>query len=382
MQIYKYDLVGNYIATYETFTDAAKESGLKSVHRIRMAAKEEKGQSGEFQWRFYKNDKIDAYEEFKRTLSVSPGDVFPSNNYGDFKVLEKVKSDKHRNTYFRVKFIKTGGENISTIGGIKTGQVKDYLTPTFYGIGFLGNDYPRGTKEIGIWNGMLSRCYNKNDAAYGSYGGKGVSVEENWHDFSKFYNELRLVDGWDEGKFLKNEIVLDKDLKQQTVPFENKVYSRNTCVFITPSENSKLANKSRIVSFSALSPEGVYYPKESNIEEFFKEKGIKNPEHAYPLISGKAYSKTNSNKTVSGWAFGKENTSKEKLASIQNIKEKQKVSFIATSPKGISYERKGIGVFVREFDLKESDRQHISACLKGNRKTVKGWTFKKISQEV
>lgn len=38
----------------------------------------------------------------------------------------------------------------------------------------------------GIWNGMLQRCENPNRPKYPDYGGRGISVCEEWHDYSAF----------------------------------------------------------------------------------------------------------------------------------------------------------------------------------------------------
>lgn len=40
------------------------------------------------------------------------------------------------------------------------------------------------------WRAMLSRCYNKNHAAYGRYGGAGIKVCQRWLEFSNFLNDM------------------------------------------------------------------------------------------------------------------------------------------------------------------------------------------------
>jgi hypothetical protein len=37
-----------------------------------------------------------------------------------------------------------------------------------------------------LWAGMKRRCYNTNDISYPNYGGRGITVCEEWHDFSNF----------------------------------------------------------------------------------------------------------------------------------------------------------------------------------------------------
>lgn len=40
------------------------------------------------------------------------------------------------------------------------------------------------------WNLMMARCYNKNHDYYYRYGGRGILVQDSWHDCSTFINEL------------------------------------------------------------------------------------------------------------------------------------------------------------------------------------------------
>lgn len=46
------------------------------------------------------------------------------------------------------------------------------------------------TKSYSSWNNMLQRCENKNNKDYKSYGGKGILVCQEWHDFNKFYDDM------------------------------------------------------------------------------------------------------------------------------------------------------------------------------------------------
>jgi hypothetical protein len=42
------------------------------------------------------------------------------------------------------------------------------------------------TRLYGVWKDMRSRCYTKTASDYKYYGGRGVSICEEWGDFSKF----------------------------------------------------------------------------------------------------------------------------------------------------------------------------------------------------
>lgn len=50
-----------------------------------------------------------------------------------------------------------------------------------------------------VWNGMKTRCYNCNHIRYKNYGGKGITICDDWlHDFKNFY-EWAINNGWQYG---------------------------------------------------------------------------------------------------------------------------------------------------------------------------------------
>ena len=105
----------------------------------------------------------------------------------------------------------------------------DYVVQEFESIGCVDGKQKR--KQIwicpyySVWKHMLERCYSsKYQDKYPTY--IGCSVSEDWLTFSNFRSWMEKQD-W-EGK------QLDKDLL-----FEgNKVYSADTCVFVTQMVNS------------------------------------------------------------------------------------------------------------------------------------------------
>jgi len=46
------------------------------------------------------------------------------------------------------------------------------------------------TKIYKLWTYMISRCHNPNDTCYDRYGGRGISVCDEWHDFEQFYADM------------------------------------------------------------------------------------------------------------------------------------------------------------------------------------------------
>jgi hypothetical protein len=41
-----------------------------------------------------------------------------------------------------------------------------------------------------VWQGMIQRCYNPNNSGYKNYGGRGIKVCIEWHQFKNFYADM------------------------------------------------------------------------------------------------------------------------------------------------------------------------------------------------
>lgn len=86
------------------------------------------------------------------------------------------------------------------------------------------------------WCGMKGRCYQKNHTKYKNYGGRGITVCEEWkNDFLAFYN-WSLANGWEEGLTIERNDV-------------NGHYEPENCSWIPMSDQSKNQTKSIIVEY-------------------------------------------------------------------------------------------------------------------------------------
>ena len=160
------------------------------------------------------------------------GKVCKSKSSGDFKVL---KYNDMANV--EIQFLKTGYETSATLNNIKSGGVKDPYLPSVYGVGITGTKYPPTingvkTKEYGLWQNMLERCYSeafkKKRPTY-----EGCKCSENFESFEYFYEWCNKQIG-----FGNEGWQLDKDLLTKG----NKVYSEDSCIFI-PNEINLLLTK-------------------------------------------------------------------------------------------------------------------------------------------
>lgn len=84
------------------------------------------------------------------------------------------------------------------------------------------------------WNGMLQRCENPNDPRYRDYGGRGVAVCSEWHDFQGFWNDM--ADSYSEG------LTIDRiDV--------NGNYCKENCKWSTQKEQANNRRNNHLLSF-------------------------------------------------------------------------------------------------------------------------------------
>ena len=161
------------------------------------------------------------------------GKVCKSKLSGDFKILKYNDSAN-----VEIQFINTGYCKVAEMKEVRNGLIKDPYSPSVYGVGVVGTKYPirEGgvlTKEYGLWNNMLQRCYyDTYKKKYQTY--KDCEVSENFKSYEYFYEWCNKQIGFD-----NEDWHLDKDLLIKG----NKVYNENTCVFL-PREINTLLTKS------------------------------------------------------------------------------------------------------------------------------------------
>lgn len=113
-------------------------------------------------------------------------------------------------------------------------------------------------KSYETWRHMIRRCYHEKDKRYSNYGGKGVTVCEEWLYFSNFKKWFDENYRWDlDEKGIRLD--LDKDLLSNE---NNKIYSPNTCIFIPNNINLFLSYKKINNKFGYT---GVYHHTNSNV---------------------------------------------------------------------------------------------------------------------
>ena len=165
----------------------------------------------------------------------------------DLRIIREIEKDHHGRKMYECECLLCGnifkamGTNINTGRKTSCGCDRNHKiskSKTKHG---GRKNYP---KEYRAWKGMKGRCTNKNYHSYHRYGGRGISVCNEW--INSFENFLR-----DMGKAPSPNHQLDR--------IDNdKGYSPTNCRWVTPKENSN--NRSKYKSKSGYT--GVFYREE------------------------------------------------------------------------------------------------------------------------
>lgn len=173
--------------------------------------------------------------------------IYFSNNFGPFMILEKLnrKNLNGNHTMVKIKFIATGTIKEVRLADALVGNIRDEYKRNIHGVACKGNASSYHI-AYNMWESMINRCYNPNDIRYKLYGAQGVTVCDKWLCFEYFLEDLPLIDGYDLWLNNRGKYQLDKDYKQMNLPKNKKVYSLETCCFLSNSENSRIASYENI----------------------------------------------------------------------------------------------------------------------------------------
>ncbi len=177
------------------------------------------------------------------------GKLFPTKQSGNLEVLEYVSA-----TEVTVRFIETGYTTKCRLANIISGQIKNRLKPSVYGVGIVGEKYPlengKQSKEYNVWVRMLDRCYSTTNDTRKTY--EGCEVTSSFRYFPFFKEWCHNQVGFGEKGF-----ALDKD----NLVKGNKVYSPETCCFVPREINSLFVKRDKL---RGEYPVGVCFHKPLN----------------------------------------------------------------------------------------------------------------------
>jgi len=92
-----------------------------------------------------------------------------------------------------------------------------------------------------IWKGMRERCNNKNNSEYESYGGRGITVCQEWDDYERFF-QWAMENGFDES--------LPARLCSIDRINNDEGYSPDNCRWVSMSQQARNTRRNRLLTYN------------------------------------------------------------------------------------------------------------------------------------
>lgn len=109
-----------------------------------------------------------------------------------------------------------------------------------------------GTRIHSIWSGVMTRCYNDTDTAYKHYGGRGIKVDERWHDPEVFVYDMATT--------YREYLTLERI-------DHNGDYSKDNCKWVIWSEQARNKRTNRRITINGVTKIADDWAKEYGIRQ-------------------------------------------------------------------------------------------------------------------
>lgn len=206
--------------------------------------------------------------------------------FGRLLVLERAENDKYGNAFWDCKcecgnVVRVKGQSLrrghtrscgclqreaASMSGIKNHHLLTALTPWNKGIRIKRPQYYKQLKTM--YSAMKQRCYNSHNAEFEHYGGRGITICNEWQKFDEFYK-------WAIENNYKENLTIERI-------DNNKGYSPGNCRFATRAEQNR--NTSRNNRVIDLNDGKVYVTAEiariigvtrSTAAKWYREEGLR-----------------------------------------------------------------------------------------------------------
>ncbi|MBQ7844982.1 MAG: hypothetical protein IJ392_02395 [Clostridia bacterium] len=148
--------------------------------------------------------------------------------FGKLIVIKRAENDSHGNTRWLCR-CDCGKEHIATCAKLTKGSIKSCGC-----MRYSQNGHSR-SRLYATWRGMRSRCEDPRHTKYRFYGGRGITVCEEWKDFLTF-REWALSNGY------TDELTIDRI-------DSDKGYSPDNCRWLTMKEQANNRSSNRLLNY-------------------------------------------------------------------------------------------------------------------------------------
>ena len=197
--------------------------------------------------------------------------IYTNRSGEQYKIVEELppkcykKGNKVR--MFKVKFIKTGYEYITSMQSVLQGKIVDNTEfNKIYGDKYLSlrntlNSIDRRILRL-LYN-IINRCYNPRNSDYCRYGALGVKVCDEWRNNPlQFIHDFKLLPGYEDwlkaSDSQKYNYHIDKDMLQQDIPMGRRVYSPKTCTILHNQLNDRIKQrKNKTSKYIGVTKNGI-----------------------------------------------------------------------------------------------------------------------------
>lgn len=154
-------------------------------------------------------------------------------------VIKKAKQ-VHGNKYTYDKFVYRNAKEKSIVTCLKHGDFSVNANNLHNGKGcpdcgreqFIKHGLS-GSKLDKVYYAMVQRCYREDAESYKYYGGRGVTVCDEWLEDNVKFFEWAMANGYEDG------LSIDKDEICAKLKIDPPIYSPHTCQWVTPAHQRK-----------------------------------------------------------------------------------------------------------------------------------------------
>lgn len=147
--------------------------------------------------------------------------------FGRLTVINKVLSHGNSKSIYWLCECDCGNEIEARGSALVSGHTKScgcYLSDKIAEQNFKHGGF--GTRLYSIWSGMKKRCYDTEDKDYKNYGGRGISICDEWREDFNSFQEWALNNGYQENLSI-DRIRVDSNYEPSNCRWANAIEQSN-----------------------------------------------------------------------------------------------------------------------------------------------------------